>query len=1277
MNQMRMPSNDGFRQPIPPSVMQRPRSAIGMANEQIFRHPGELNDQRMMMQRMGSDPRMRFMQQQQQQQVQQNVGPQQQFIRNQQQQWVRVQQQNQYSMQQQQQQMGMPQQQPDGNQGLARMTAPGVPQSQMQAQFRPNTVRVSAPYMPRPSNQTQMHPHQQQTPFPSETFNPNVQGSQNFPHLQQPIQTSQLPTQKAPVKTSDIVTQLQEQPHHEIEEEVPTEDLDDDELLVLGNDFNILEYADPEHDKALTGKTTGKSNIFDEHFDEYDDKEEELKKNDEKRIDRLKTEGNKLDVQQNKPLGGEASLPNEPTATQQVNRLPFGQMTQSHTPRMMSPMFRQQQPQQPQQPPPPYPGQEIPLRPPPPYPHQAPVRNAPQFNPTSLPRGPMPTPRTSFVNEQPLLLEDLVEQEKRDQRQNMQQEHSHSMVPSHLPNDNLVPQTDSLLSDVDFERLKADILSDEPIANNIPTTMQPQHFMQQQQQFQQQLPDANPQWQPNIDQHSYQTMTPQGIPPQMSPRMAPSNMPRGQMMQQQMPMQHQQMGQMRMPNVRMQGPYPSNVSLPHMQPQVPRQPYGPGIRSLAPPPLPPPEIITEQDKQAQINYERWLVEQNSALQSQQKNIEQEMNRIRKSKKTLNTKQRQAKKGNSELSEQEANELAKLNQEQSFYQKNLEHIRKLTRQHSMLSSDYAMKKGNRPPMMGVSAAVSIPQSPNPLTSITPGMQASPRSVQSPLMAMSSGPGTPIAMGTPGTPQSPSIMSPSPMAPSPSSLMQHSPAASHHSPATLPPSPMVHSPMTQIHDSRPPLGQQQVHIVQDDNNPFSDVYQQKEKMHFQGSTFGQQIPPDVQDDKTKIYRMQFHGEDNLQYPGMQQTRPIRGHPQGQHYQPRDPHMYRYNQPHFQQQQNNPRPFNEMVGQPYPAYQQHHPQMQMQMRRPPPPPYPGGMQQAQQQQTRMYGSPQVAQVPHHQFQQSPQQIQQQQVQQQQMQQHQLQQHPMQQHQIQQQQMQHPQMQPQQMQPQQMQPQQMQPQQMQPQQMHLQQQQQLQPQQNYNELGQRTFENEQMPYQQQQILQSPQQILQSPQRSQPTLIQQPNQSIESSPIKTEIQIPQSSPMTNATLTPTSTSESMRQTFIESNSAFKFEPQYSQQINDQPEDDKAIVSEAKTSISFNIDGQGSGQDNDAINDALLNNNEERSNVEDGIEGQSSKNMEFKIKQEHGMPSSCSHQSNNINQNESSEETSINFNQVQIKQEIVEVILLFSFILFIFIKKFIKITVYFIGTIMC
>ncbi|GIY54836.1 histone-lysine N-methyltransferase 2D [Caerostris extrusa] len=51
-------------------------------------------------------------------------------------------------------------------------------------------------------------------------------------------------------------------------------ELDDDELLGLGNDFNILEYADPELDKNLVGEGE-KSNILDEHLD-LDDKDEEL-----------------------------------------------------------------------------------------------------------------------------------------------------------------------------------------------------------------------------------------------------------------------------------------------------------------------------------------------------------------------------------------------------------------------------------------------------------------------------------------------------------------------------------------------------------------------------------------------------------------------------------------------------------------------------------------------------------------------------------------------------------------------------------------------------------------------------------------------------------------------------------------------------------------------------------------------------------------------------------------------------------------------------------------
>lgn len=45
-------------------------------------------------------------------------------------------------------------------------------------------------------------------------------------------------------------------------------------LVGLGNDFNILEYADPELDKSLVGEGD-KNNILDEHLD-LDDKDEEL-----------------------------------------------------------------------------------------------------------------------------------------------------------------------------------------------------------------------------------------------------------------------------------------------------------------------------------------------------------------------------------------------------------------------------------------------------------------------------------------------------------------------------------------------------------------------------------------------------------------------------------------------------------------------------------------------------------------------------------------------------------------------------------------------------------------------------------------------------------------------------------------------------------------------------------------------------------------------------------------------------------------------------------------
>ena len=49
------------------------------------------------------------------------------------------------------------------------------------------------------------------------------------------------------------------------------DDIDDDELLGMGADFNILEYADPELDQAVGGE---KTNILD-NLDLEEEKEEE------------------------------------------------------------------------------------------------------------------------------------------------------------------------------------------------------------------------------------------------------------------------------------------------------------------------------------------------------------------------------------------------------------------------------------------------------------------------------------------------------------------------------------------------------------------------------------------------------------------------------------------------------------------------------------------------------------------------------------------------------------------------------------------------------------------------------------------------------------------------------------------------------------------------------------------------------------------------------------------------------------------------------------------
>lgn len=50
------------------------------------------------------------------------------------------------------------------------------------------------------------------------------------------------------------------------------------------------------------------------------------------------------------------------------------------------------------------------------------------------------------------------------------------------------------------------------------------------------------------------------------------------------------------------------------------------------PPLPPENIVTEQDKQSQLLYEQWLNHQNNVLTQQLRYYETEVQKLRKSRK---------------------------------------------------------------------------------------------------------------------------------------------------------------------------------------------------------------------------------------------------------------------------------------------------------------------------------------------------------------------------------------------------------------------------------------------------------------------------------------------------------------------------------------------------------------------------------------------------------------------------------------------------------------------
>ncbi len=103
------------------------------------------------------------------------------------------------------------------------------------------------------------------------------------------------------------------------------------------------------------------------------------------------------------------------------------------------------------------------------------------------------------------------------------------------------------------------------------------------------------------------------------------------------------------------------------------------------------EPLTEVEKKQQLQYEDWLMQHAAWVNMNVKHHEAIVAKHRKTKKSLNAKQRSAKKNGGDLSETDQLELERTTTEQAGVQKTLEGFRKQQRQHQQLINDYRMKQ----------------------------------------------------------------------------------------------------------------------------------------------------------------------------------------------------------------------------------------------------------------------------------------------------------------------------------------------------------------------------------------------------------------------------------------------------------------------------------------------------------------------------------------------------------------------------------------------------------
>ncbi|CAG5896688.1 unnamed protein product [Menidia menidia] len=231
-------------------------------------------------------------------------------------------------------------------------------------------------------------------------------------------------------------------------------------------------------------------------------------------------------------------------------------------------------------------------------------------------------------------------------------------------------------------------------------------------------------------------------------------------------------------------------------------------------------------------YEEWLQETQQLLQMQQKFLEEKIGAHRKSKKALSAKQRTAKKAGREFPEEDAEQLKHVTEQQGVVQKQLEQIRKQQKEHAELIEEYRAKhqQNNMTPIMPGMHPV-----PGPANMVPSG----PPMVQppmNPMLQMPIQPGQPNA--PPRMPNPPAgwhSAAPLPMggAGMPPLMPPQVPAGNPAQPLQMPMGNVAQHSQMPVDPQAPPTPTGGVKPIQaggvkfDDNNPFSEGFQERER------------------------------------------------------------------------------------------------------------------------------------------------------------------------------------------------------------------------------------------------------------------------------------------------------------------------------------------------------------------------------------------------------------------------------------------------------------------